>query len=915
MLPTHISMPTSVPANNIGTGSQSIVAIDFLKALFAQTDEPLYVCSFSNDRDDPKQVGERHVITRTPGQITSFVEKWDKPGRGLFFCVGTVKTGVQRRAKENIAETVGLHADLDFNKIDGLPSDTSAARAEVLRQIARLKHQPTATVFSGNGVHAYWLFNEPLATQENIDRIEMALRQLADVVAGDLAVCEVARVLRMPGSHNTKNDAWSEVEITSFDPECRYELDDLEEWLAEQSPLMLRKQREQAVTVGETEFSEYQFFIDYAKKYGIKPPIDVEARLAAMMYMGSGDSSIHQTQLAVTASLLNSGMPKADVVEIVLVATKKAAGLYGERWNWRREERNLFGMCDSWLRKHPPSEKPKPVPKAELRSIEGGVTEMRSEPPQQEQHQQPAIGGAQVIQMPQPKPTVSKKSEHHIVLGQAVLAHMRASGEELINIKGGAWFYSAGIWELYVGDQWLNVRIEQACAGLGFKSVNKLINETRQWILRQPQLWRKDPLPWDQHGKIPTRSGLIDPLTGELEPARPDHFCTWRVEVEYDPAAKCKWWETMVGDIFGDRDKKEQAALVQVVQECIGAALIDKKSRALSKAVVFWGIQNLGKSGPLDVVHGMFGGSIGSTISSSDSTHGLMPFARRLPWVLHEAFGGAWHFSSIVKSIITQEPVQINVKNGPLLTQIVRAPIFWATNFQPQFKEATRAIVSRMIVIEVSRRFDEKNPVGAAAEALRRGFSKPGELIVATELAGVLNWAIAGLRRALERGSIELTAGIEETADTIHRDSNLVAGFLEDCVEFDPKARLRAADFCLAHSAWWLELKGDRRLPTNEAISKVLKAMGDGRIGMDRKEMRDNTSRHYCGIALNKAGLRYHKTAFESRIFEGKTATATPPEQEVNSLIPASWDERKSVVAMRTRHNDSDAREEIEEDD
>ncbi len=113
-----------------------------------------------------------------------------------------------------------------------------------------------------------------------------------------------------------------------------------------------------------------------------------------------------------------------------------------------------------------------------------------------------------------------------------------------------------------------------------------------------------------------------------------------------------------------------------------------------------------------------------------------------------------------------------------------------------------------------------------------------------------------------------------------------------------------------------MELKGeDRRLPTNEANSKVLKAMGDGRIGMDRKEMRDNTSRHYCGIALNKAGLRYHKTAFESRIFEGKTATATPPEQEVNSLIPASWDERKSVVAMRTRHNDSDAREEIEEDD
>ena len=557
MLPTHISMPTSVPAGNIGTGSQSIVAIDFLKALFAQTDEPQNVCSFSNDRDDPKQVGERHVITRTPGQITSFVEKWDKPGRGLFFCVGTVKTGVQRRAKENIAETVGLDADLDFNKIDGLPSDTSAARAEVLRQIARLKHQPTATVFSGNGVHAYWLFNEPLATQENIDRIEMALRQLADVVAGDLAVCEVARVLRMPGSHNTKNDAWSEVEITSFDPECRYELDDLEEWLAEQSPLMLREQREQAVTVGETEFSEYQFFIDYAKKYGIKPPIDVEARppspctwaaatprstdparghrVAAQQRHAEGRcrrdrARCHQEGGGPLWRALELAARRAQLVRDVRLVAQEASA-----------EREAQDHAEGRAAQH--------------RGRRHGDAQRT---PQQEQHQQPAIVGAQVIQMPQPKPTVSKKSEHHIVLGQAVLAHMRASGEELINIKGGAWFYSAGIWELYVVDQWLNVRIEQACAGLGFKSVNKLINETRQWILRQPQLWRKDPLPWDQHGKIPTRSGLIDPLTGELEPARPDHFCAWRVEVEYDPAAKCNVGETMVGDILATVRKRSR---------------------------------------------------------------------------------------------------------------------------------------------------------------------------------------------------------------------------------------------------------------------------------------------------------------------------------------------------------------------
>jgi hypothetical protein len=496
------------------------------------------------------------------------------------------------------------------------------------------------------------------------------------------------------------------------------------------------------------------------------------------------------------------------------------------------------------------------------------------------------------------------KGELHVVIGNAVIEHMRAKGETLINGPKGAWLYSRGIWELRTDiNAWLGMRIEAVCEGLGFTNTNKLSSEVRNRILRRPELWREDDIPWDQHGKIPTRSGLIDPHTGKLEPARPDHFCTWRVEVDYDAAAKCPWWETMIADVFGDRDSTEQAALVRVVQECMGAALNDKKSRSLSKAMVFWGIQNLGKSGPLDVVAGLFGGSIGSAIGTVDSTHGMMPFTRRLPWVLHEAFGGQWHFSSTVKSIITQEPVSINIKNGPIMTQIVRAPIFWATNFQPQFKEATRAIVSRMIVIEVSRVFDEKNPIGAAAEALRRGFTKPGELVVATELPGVLNWAIAGLKRALERGSIELTSGIEATAEAIHRDSNLVSGFLDECVEYDPMARIKISDFCLAHSAWWMELKGeDRRLPTNESISKALKAIGDKRIGLDQKEMRDNKGRYYCGIALNKAGLRYHKVAYESRLFEGKVATATTPEHEVNSLIPASWDNRKSVIDMRSCH-------------
>ncbi|WP_456664223.1 hypothetical protein [Bradyrhizobium sp. LB13.1] len=870
--------------------------VEFLKALFANATGPVYTCSFANDRDDPTQASERHVITRKPVEITAFANKWDKPGRGLFFCLASMKAGVQRRSKEGVEQSIGLFADIDFNKVDGLGSDP---RADVLQKLSRLRILPSATVSSGGGVHAYWLFKEPIDTQAERERIEAALRQLCDIVAGDPAVCEVSRVLRLPGTHNTKDGAWNEVEITSFDPDRRYELDDLEEWFSEQSPVMLRKVRQRGATVREI---EDDFFAQYAKKFDIKAPIDVEARLNAMIYMGSGENSIHQTQIQCAASMLSRGMAIDEVVAILLAATKVAAGDYGNRWNWRREERNIRRDCDDWVRKHPPEERKKkkdPTLKA-VEGVEAGMT-TRNEIVKREAESdaRQTASGDNVVPL---RPVITRKDEEHVQLGKAVLAHMSAAGEQIININKHTWFYKAGVWELRVEPRWLNVRIEKACVGLGFKNSTKMRNETRNWIEARPELFREDEIPWDQHGKIPTRSGLVDPRTGELEIARADHFCTWRIDLDYDPTATCPWWETMIGDMFGDKD--DQSDLVRVVQELFGCALIDKKPRSLSKACVFWGIQNLGKSGPLDVIAGLFGKSISAPIGSVEGTHGLMPFQHRAPWVLHEAFNGQWNFSTNVKSIITQDPVQINVKNGPMINTVIRAPIFWATNFQPQFKEATRAIVDRMVVIEVSRQFSNRKPIGAAAEALRRGFAKPGELVVATELPGVLNWAIAGLRRALERGSIETTNAIEETADAIHKDSNLVAGFLADCVEFDPMARLRSSDFCLAHSAWWLELKGEaRRLPTNEAVAKALKAMGDARIGIDRNEMRDSASRYYCGIALNAAGLRYHRAAYESRLFEGKTTTATDPAREVNSLIPVSWNDRETIVKMRAGHD------------
>ncbi len=128
-----------------------------------------------------------------------------------------------------------LHADIDFKNVD-LPPD------EIKRKLGQLRLLPTIVVSSGHGLHAYWLLREAIiATPETIEQVEAVLRMLCDHVGGDRQVCEVSRLMRLPGSHNSKDGDWLDVEVLIERPNLRYELDEIEEWLAETSPLIRRK--------------------------------------------------------------------------------------------------------------------------------------------------------------------------------------------------------------------------------------------------------------------------------------------------------------------------------------------------------------------------------------------------------------------------------------------------------------------------------------------------------------------------------------------------------------------------------------------------------------------------------------------------------------------------------------------------
>ena len=334
---------------------------DFLADFFSASTGSIYLCSLPNGHNGgrPAELAGRGDGARLDDYV---LHKWDKPDRGVFFCVNTIKPGQARRSKETVHEIVCLHCDLDFARIDLKPD-------AILARLNQLKCLPSKIVSSGHGLHCYWLLNEALpATPEIILQTEIALRGSANMLGGDPAVAEVARLMRLPGSFNTKNGDRIPVRAI-VDRPLRYELDDLSEWIGETRPLIPPKGKAP---------NDNPFLSANIPSGG--PAVDVDGRLANMRFRGPGDTSVHQTQVSVSAAMLNRGVPADQVVSTILNATRLAAGAEGQRWNWAREERDIRAMCSSWARKKFNGQRPSIAPDQQSGTSMEELSTMEFEP-------------------------------------------------------------------------------------------------------------------------------------------------------------------------------------------------------------------------------------------------------------------------------------------------------------------------------------------------------------------------------------------------------------------------------------------------------------------------------------------------------------------------------------------------------
>jgi len=133
--------------------------------------------------------------------------------------VSSPKSAHERARTEDIARVNALYADFDVS--DGQDPQAMLARIEAIQPA------PSVIVASGGGFHAYWLLAEPFHISDDDSRGLGAevQRWWVRAIGADFAACDLARLLRVPGTLNGKYDPPRPVQFVRCDLDALHDPD------------------------------------------------------------------------------------------------------------------------------------------------------------------------------------------------------------------------------------------------------------------------------------------------------------------------------------------------------------------------------------------------------------------------------------------------------------------------------------------------------------------------------------------------------------------------------------------------------------------------------------------------------------------------------------------------------------------
>jgi P4 family phage/plasmid primase-like protien len=332
---------------------------------------------------------------------------------------------------------------------------------------------------------------------------------------------------------------------------------------------------------------------------------------------------------------------------------------------------------------------------------------------------------------------------------------------------------------------------------------------------------------WDaDEDVLVCKNGALRISTGELGDHRPGHYATSAVPYAYDSDARPVIWDYFL------RNTVPVAA--NFLQEFAGYALTTEMSHEL--AVWLYGPPGSGKSTFLAGLQAMLGHRAGilGLADLERSRFTLADLPGKTLVVASEQPSSYLASTNTLNAIISGEPIQVERKYRDPFTVIPRAKVCWGMNELPRVADANSGLFRRVKVVAFPQLPEsERDP------QIKRHIEQEG--------AGILNWALRGLRSLKERGHFQVPAGVEDATKQFRENNDVPALFVEDrCIQ-GADLKVQASQLYTEYKEWCLE-NGHR------PMSSTRLADDWARLGFEKTA--SNGRRFYRGLALRLAGER-----------------------------------------------------------
>ena len=241
---------------------------------------------------------------------------------------------------------------------------------------------------------------------------------------------------------------------------------------------------------------------------------------------------------------------------------------------------------------------------------------------------------------------------------------------------------------------------------------------------------------------------------------RREDFLKYKLPFDYDEQATCPKFQAFLNEVLPDN------ALQNILAEYIGYVFINPKTLKLEKVLLLYGSGANGKSVIFDIIQAL----LGRENISNFTLESLMGYSRAS--ISDKLLNYASEISDrlnvdLFKQMVSGEPIEARQIYGEPHTIYNYAKLMFNCNELPNPGQHKDAFFRRFIIIPFEKKIEPENQDPELANK-----------IIADELPGILNWALAGMDRLVQKKAFTQSDKVDSLLHKYRKETDSVQVFL-----------------------------------------------------------------------------------------------------------------------------------------